>query len=235
MTDIPKKFQQDDKLYSLFGQVLKDGGWIEVEGLHRVPGWENEETVLGKIVWFSSSNEGRSFECGLKFHRKMPQIVSEKLIELMNSSSGSRVFHELMEEFGKISNSPLQQTSRKKVVVVDQDKQESSDVSSFVKKFGFTAEVTSSARDGLLALFFEKPQIIFLNPVFNSKVNMKLLESIHKCDEKVSIILILENSYKDEVMSDRRVQFSKYIFLKPLDLTRLGHAMERLTESALQV
>lgn len=60
--------------YRHLKDVLLDSGWLRIQGLDHVPGWDDEKKVLGKVVWFRINDNGINFQFGVKFNRGKPPI-----------------------------------------------------------------------------------------------------------------------------------------------------------------
>jgi hypothetical protein len=63
--------------HRLFGEACREGTWFEIKGLDRIAEWDGERNVYGRVMWFLSEDEGKSFQAGLKFHRSLFPIGPE--------------------------------------------------------------------------------------------------------------------------------------------------------------
>ena len=75
--------------YRCFRDVLMDCGWVQIEGLNHVPGWENEEKFLGKVIWFQVGDNGADFHFGVRFSRGKPPI--RPMAEAVNAPSAPQL------------------------------------------------------------------------------------------------------------------------------------------------
>ena len=61
----------------LFLSAIKEGGWIEISGLQKVPGWETGMEVLAKVLWFSTDSDRHHFRAGLEFRKEQNRVRNE--------------------------------------------------------------------------------------------------------------------------------------------------------------
>jgi hypothetical protein len=219
--------------YRSFKEVLMDCGWLQIHGLNRVPGWKGEDRVLGKVVWFKLDQDGINFQFGVEFNRQRPAIESPPIMEeRVEKETADGHFQKIGPEEIRNYDFPRWETtiqeSQKKIVVMDEDRAESTNILAFAKSLGYAGKAVPSDREGLAEVFLNKPKIVFVNPVVRGAVRMENVEKIRDSLPESHILLILDEKFRDQVLDDPSVRLAGSIFLKPLDLARLKEFIEQI-------
>ena len=234
--------------YRAMRDVLMDCGWLQIQGLNHIPGWEKEEKVLGKVMWFKMDDEGINFKFGVQFSRQRPPVgaaasdeiaspaqpaeqpVSEPAVQapppavaVAEPPAENNFVHALDIERW---NAALK-AGEKQALVVDEDHFESRAVFACIRQMGFTGKAVSSGLVSLLSHFADNPRIVFFNPVFGGNVKMDILENIKRACPKIKVVILVEPSYKNDVLDHPNFRLADFIFIKPLDLERIKDALSQ--------
>ncbi len=121
----------------------------------------------------------------------------------------------------------------KKILIIDEEFSElyiseCAEIFSVGRELGYTIERASGGREGVLALFFERPKMVFMNPVFNGEVQWRLLENIKKTASKIPLVLMFERKYRAEIIDDPRSALAMGFLYKPVAGSPLKQMMSSL-------
>ncbi len=223
--------------YRALRDVLMDSGWLQIRGLNSVPGWENEEKVLGKVMWFKMDDHGVDFQFGVRFSRERPPIKGTEQIQLdaLTVRNPAPFPHEefttseqAVHEMDLARWESALKKAQRQVVIIDEDKVESNRLLSFMESMGLQGTTVSSDLVSLVNHFAENPKAVFINPVFQGKIKMDIFENLRSSRPEAKLALILDPSYKKEIFESPQFHLANYIFLKPLDFDRIREALALL-------
>ena len=222
--------------YRALRDVLMDCGWLQIHGLDNIPGWENEKKILGKVMWFKMDDSGINFRFGVSFSRERPPIRLEgsaPAVETEPPSSAAPVkapeteslkTHEIHDTDIERWNQALR-VGQKQALVVDEDHLESQTLFDFLRGMGYTGKTVSSGLVSLLDHFADHPRIIFLNPIFGGKVKMEIVENIKRACPESKVALLVDPSFKFDILDHGNFRLVDFIFIKPLDFERIKNAL----------
>ena len=197
--------------YETLKSVLLDNGWIQIQGLHNVPGWEEQKKVLAKVVWFKTDAEGANLQFGVRFNKTKPPIRTSADETALNE------IHSLDLDRWKATL----QASQKQVLVIDEDTMESERISNLLKASNYAVNTLEGDLAGMAERFEYPPKLVFINPVFGGRLKMDLLESVKEACPDASLVLIADPLYKNDILNSPQFRLANYIFIQPLDIDRI--------------
>ncbi len=207
--------------YRALRDVLMDSGWLQFRGLDNVPGWENEEKVLGKVMWFKMDEHGVNFQFGVQFSRQKPPIKTQAEEPVQVLYGDGQEVHELDLERWRT----LLKAAQNQVVVIDEDAAETGQILDQLTDLGLAGRTLSGDLAGMANRFSDKPKAVFINPVFRGRVKMEILETVRKNWKDAKIMLIMDPAYKMEIFESAQFHIANYVFLKPLDFNRIQETL----------
>lgn len=195
--------------------ALMDNGWIQIQGLNNVPGWEEEKKVLAKVVWFRADDDGANFQFGVRFKKTRPPIRTDPAgiaLQEIHPDDLSRWKASL-------------QASLKQVLIVNEDKTETEHLEEFLKAQSYSVNTVAADLAGMAGHFAENPKLVFFNPVFGGRLKMDILEHLRQTCPDASLILIANSIFKNEILDSPQFRLANFIFIQPLDFDRIRETL----------
>lgn len=191
--------------------ALMDNGWLQIQGLNNVPGWEEEKKVLAKVVWFRVDDDGANFQFGVRFNKTKPPIRTDPAdiaLQEIHPSDLSRWKASL-------------QAGLKQVMIVDEDKTETGSLAEFLKAQSYSVNTVAGGLAGMADRFVENPKLVFINPVFGGALKMDILDTLRQTCPDASLVLIANPLFKNEILDSPQFRLANFIFIQPLDFDRI--------------
>jgi len=197
--------------YETLHSALTDNGWVQIQGLQHVPGWEEEKKVLAKVVWFRADADGANLQFGVRFNKTRPPIRTDP------ADIALQEIHPADLDRWKASL----QAGLKQALIIDEDKTESERLSEFLTGQSYTVNAVAGGLAGMADHFAENPRLVFINPVFGGQLKMDLLERVRESCPEAMLALIANPLFKNDILDSAQFRLANYIFIEPLDHDRI--------------
>ncbi len=216
----------------VFKEVLLNNGWLQIQGLHDVPGWEGEDKVLGKVTWIQWVKESSAFQFGIRFNRERPPILDEKPLAADASALEGSVSEQVFDlDFSRWDGHL--EDNKGLIWIVGENPLETSGLLSLLKSIGCSARSGSGNGESLDQMFSDKPKLIFVNPFFNHELKMDFVEKLERSCRSAKLVLLADERSKFKILEDPKVGFSRSLLVHPVDAAALKNLLEEIELQSL--
>ncbi len=102
-----------------------------------------------------------------------------------------------------------------KILIICQDRSAALTHLKLFRENHYNASLATTSRAAFLGIMYDKPKIIFLDPLFNGELNVHLINDIRACDKKVKIVLMLDPAFKETIFQHVAQQQISWVLAKP--------------------
>jgi DNA-binding NtrC family response regulator len=122
--------------------------------------------------------------------------------------------------------------NRSKILVVDSDKNIISAFGNYLRKKNYSMTGINSVKAGLKKIHQQKFNLMITDIRINSEFGTSFISKVKKAQKNLPIIAI--TSFPDQINeSDLKMYGADYLFIKPLELSKLDKAIENCLKSNL--